>query len=215
MSSLNRGRSKATGAVVVRLLPAAVTDEALVKSLRAQEPGANELLFERYGAYVQRLVVRAVGLDEDVPDLIHEVFARVLEGVRGLRESSALKGWIGSVALFTVRAYLRQRQTRRRWLFLFAPSELPERAAPVALPEVTQALVQTYKALDSLPPQERIVFALRFIDGMELGEIAEISEVSLSTVKRRLSHAQKLFARAAERDPMLREQLAEFERERA
>lgn len=192
---------------VVRRLPVAYTDRALVVSLRAREAGASEMLFDRYGPYVERLIVRVVGLDPEVPDLIHEAFARALEGIHGLRESSALKGWLGSIALFTARVFLRNRRTRRRWLRFLPPNDLPEMAATVALPEVSQTLKRTYVVLDALPADERIAFALRFVDGMELTEIAQIAGVSLATIKRRLIRAQQLFLDAARRDPLLREHI--------
>jgi RNA polymerase sigma-70 factor, ECF subfamily len=194
---------------VVRLLPVIKTDAALVASLRAGEPGASDMLFDRYGAYVELLIVRVVGLDPEVPDLINEVFARTLSGLKGLRESSALKGWIGSIALFTARVFLRNRRTRRRWLRFRSPDELPETVAIVALPEVSQTLKRTYAVLDTLPTDERIAFALRFVEEMELTEIAQIARVSLATIKRRLSRAQRLFREAVLRDPLLREHVAQ------
>lgn len=190
---------------VVRLFPSAMTDSALVEALKAHKEGATELLFERYGPYVERLIVRAVGMDPEVPDLIHEVFARAFAGVRGLRESSALKGWIGSVALFTARGFLRKRRIRRRWLSVFSSEDTPEAEAVVAPPEVHQSLVRTYAILDELPADDRIAFALRIIDGMELTEVARITGVSLATAKRRIARAHGLFWKAARRDPVLRE----------
>jgi RNA polymerase sigma-70 factor (ECF subfamily) len=192
------------GHAVVRLVPP-ITDGALARSLMGHEPGAAELLFERYGAYVERLIVRTVGMDPEVPDLIHEVFARALEGVRGLRESSALKGWIGSVALFTARGFLRGRRIRRRWLSVFSSDEVPEPMAVVASPEVSRTLTRTYAVLDALPTDVRIAFALRMIEGMDLAEIAQLTGMSLSTVKRRIARAHRLFWETARRDPMLRE----------
>jgi RNA polymerase sigma-70 factor (ECF subfamily) len=180
-------------------------DAALAKALQAREPGSAELLFERYGPYVERLIVRTVGLDPEVPDLIHEVFARALEGIRGLRESWALKGWIGSIALFTARGFLRGRRIRRRWLSVFSSDEVPEPAAITASPEVSRTLARTYAILDTLPADDRIAFALRVIDGMELAEIAQVAGVSLATVKRRISRAERLFWDKARRDPLLRE----------
>jgi RNA polymerase sigma-70 factor (ECF subfamily) len=190
-------------------MPLATSDAALVASLRANEPGASELLFDRYGPYVERLIVRVVGLDAEVPDLINEVFARAFEGMRMLREASALKGWIGSVAIFTARAFLRSRRTRRHWLRFQAPHELPDLPAAVASPEVTQELARTYAVLDALPGDERIAFALRFVEGMELTEIAAVAGVSLATVKRRLVKAQLLFWEAVRGDPLLRDHAPE------
>ncbi|MDP9151084.1 MAG: sigma-70 family RNA polymerase sigma factor [Myxococcota bacterium] len=206
---MHRASSHASQEGVVHLLPLARTDAALVASLKLRELGSADLLFERYGGYVERLVVRVLGIDSEVPDIINEVFARTLENVDNLRDPAAFKGWIGSIAIFTARVFLRRRRTRRRWLRFVSPEELPEMAATNALPEVSQVLKRTYVVLDTLPADERIAFALRFVDGMELTAIAEVVGVSLATVKRRLGRAQQLFAAAAQRDPLLREHLAE------
>ncbi len=205
----HRASSPSSHEGVVRLLPVAPrTDAALVAALKLREVGASDLLFDRYGSYVERLVVRVIGLDSEVPDLINEVFARALEGIDGLKEPSAMKGWIGSIAIFTSRVFLRKRRTRRRWLNFVSPDDLPEQAAVIAPPQVSQVLRRTYAVLDTLPADERIAFALRLVEGMELAAIAEIAHVSLATIKRRLGRAQQLFRAAANRDPLLREHIS-------
>jgi RNA polymerase sigma-70 factor (ECF subfamily) len=52
---------------------------------------------------------------------------------------------------------------------------------------------------------DRMVFALRFIEGMELQEIATELAVSLSTVKRRLARASTRFEAAARHTRCLRD----------
>jgi RNA polymerase sigma-70 factor (ECF subfamily) len=197
---------------VVRALPTAQSDAALVTALRSGSAEAAEQLFERYGDYVERLIVRVMGLDAEVPDLINEVFARAFERIEQLQDVTALKGWLGSITIFTARTFLRDRRSRRRFLGFFAPEELPEvpyRSAPI---ECSLALSRTYQVLATLAPDERIAFALRFIDGMSLGEVAKMMDVSIGTVKRRLTRAQQRFVSAAERDPLLREFLQTSER---
>jgi RNA polymerase sigma-70 factor (ECF subfamily) len=63
--------------------------------------------------------------------------------------------------------------------------------------------------LGRLPSDERIAFALRHIEGMELGRLAEACGVSLATIKRRLARAEQRFARAAARDEVLKRWLEE------
>jgi RNA polymerase sigma-70 factor, ECF subfamily len=190
---------------VVRAFPAAPSDAGLVDALRAGSADAGELLFERYGDYVERLIVRVLGLDAEVPDLINEVFARAFERVDQLKDATLLKGWLGSIAIFTARTFLRDRRTRRRFLGFFAPEELPEVAVRAAPVECSLALSRTYQVLSTLTPDERIAFALRFIDGMSLNEVAQVMNISLGTVKRRLRRGQERFVAAAAQDPLLRE----------
>lgn len=197
---------------VVRFLPVAEGDAALVLALRAGQSGAPTALVDRYGAYVERLLMRVLGVDQDFEDLLQEVFVRALESIHELKNPAALKGWLGSVTLFAARGWLRQRQSHRRWLRFLPPASIPERVAPVAGPEVNEALARTYAILKRLPVDERIAFALRFIDGMEHAEAAEISRVSVATIKRRIARAEKRFLEAAERDPVLRDRVEQSER---
>jgi RNA polymerase sigma-70 factor (ECF subfamily) len=81
--------------------------------------------------------------------------------------------------------------------------ELPDVQASAAPPEVLDALRATYAALDKLPADERIAFALRFIDGMELTEVAAACDTSLATIKRRLARAGARFEVEARKHPVL------------
>ena len=69
--------------------------------------------------------------------------------------------------------------------------------------EGSQALHATYRLLSTLQPDEQIAFALRFIDGMELTEVAAACDVSLATIKRRLARAEARFSELARSEPAL------------
>lgn len=197
---------------VVRRLPSSLSDAALVSALRAGAPDASGLLFDRYGGYVERLIVRVMGLDTEVPDLINEVFARAFERLGQIEDPTALKAWLGSIAMFTAKGCLRDRKSRRRFLGFFAPEELPEIPVAATSAEESLALLRTYQILDTFPAEERIAFALRYMDGMGLGEIVEMMGLSLGTIKRRLKRAESRFTAAAKREPLLRERLQQSER---
>jgi RNA polymerase sigma-70 factor (ECF subfamily) len=61
--------------------------------------------------------------------------------------------------------------------------------------------------LGRLPVDDRIAFSLRFIEGLELTEVARACGVSLNTIKRRLDRAERRFVALAAREPSLREWL--------
>ena len=147
-----------------------------------------------------------LGADGDIADLHHDVFVRALDAVRDLRDASAMKGWITAIAVNTARSCITRRQ-RRFWLRFLPFEELPETPSRSPTGEVSRALRQTYEVLDKLPSDERIAFALRLIDGMELTEVAEACQVSLATIKRRLARAQISFASLAQKEPALAEWL--------
>jgi RNA polymerase sigma-70 factor (ECF subfamily) len=61
--------------------------------------------------------------------------------------------------------------------------------------------------LDGLPERERTAFALRFVEGMSLPEVADAMELSLATTKRVLRAAEDRFRTRAARDARLRHHL--------
>jgi RNA polymerase sigma-70 factor, ECF subfamily len=190
---------------VVRL-PVAETDTALVAGLRAGQAAGGTALYDRYCRHVRRVLVRVLGPDEDLGDLVQDVFVEAIDSIDSLDSPEALRGWLASIAVFRARAEIRRR-ARTRWFPLFAVDRLPEVAAPVSTPEVDEAVRATYRVLAKLPADERIAFALRFIDGMQVAEIADACRVSIATIKRRLSRAQRRFTTIARGIPEIAEWL--------
>jgi RNA polymerase sigma-70 factor, ECF subfamily len=184
----------------------ACDDAALVAALTSEDPSARAEVFDRYGPHVQRVLARVLGHDSELADLLHEVFVRALAQIDRLDDPSALKAWLTSIAVFTAREHIRRR-VRGRWLRFFASEDLPEVPFVAAGEEIRESLRSTYAVLDRLGVDDRIAFSLRFIEGLELGEVAAACCVSLNTIKRRLARAEKRFVGLARREPSLREWL--------
>jgi len=195
---------------VVRLHPAIRDNAALLQGLRAGEPWARSVFFERFAPHVQRLLHRILGPQPrlEVPDLIHDVFVKALASIDQLREADAMLAWMQAI---TTRAAFRaiRAERARRWLRFWEPDEVAEVACPGVDTDVLEAYRRTYAVLDRMPDEERVVFALRYVDRMELAPIAAACDVSLATIKRRLARAEQRFAAAARRDHVLRVWLQE------
>jgi RNA polymerase sigma-70 factor, ECF subfamily len=190
------------GAVIA--LPVHDGDEALVAALVAGHPAARASLFERHAAHVRRVLIRVLGLDQDVPDLLQDVFLTALGTIDKLEDPRALRGWLTSIAVHHARGLIRKR-SRRRILRFVDPEELNRHLAPAAGVEQHEAMRALYRVLDGIPTDERIVFALRFVDGMDLYEVAAACRVSRATVSRRLQRAEERFRNAANQHEALAE----------
>lgn len=182
--------------------PAGVDDPAFVPALRAGKLWARRCLYVTYGFHVARILRRILGRDPELQDVVQDVFIEAYTSASGLREASALKAWLSRITVFTARAKIRRRQVRRLVRF-WDPGQLPEHQAPVAGGSTLDALGRAHALLDRLGADERIVFVLRFIEGLGLREIATTCGCSLPTVKRRLSSAQKAFVDAAHEEPAM------------
>ncbi|MET0384520.1 MAG: sigma-70 family RNA polymerase sigma factor [Polyangiales bacterium] len=196
---------KSAGNRVVEL-PIAETDAALVAALRANRAEAGKTLFKRYGRDVERVLFRVLGPDVELADLLHDVFVAALTSIDQVRDPNALRGWLTGIAVRKARKCIVK---RRRWRIIqfFAPMDMPEAEARVTPTEVSEALRCTYEVLNKLPADERLAFALRHIDGMELTAVAAACGCSLATIKRRLTRAHANFVSLASTHSALAEWL--------
>lgn len=189
----------------------AVDDATLVAALKLNHSGAKAAFFKTYAGLVERTVTRVLGFDPELADILQEIFAGALRSIHSLRDPRALRPWLSQVAMLTARKILRTR-SRRAWLRQFTDAAEEASWEPVTWgPDLESrlALRAVYGILDALPTEERIAFALRFIDGMDLMEISDACRISVSTVKRRLQRAERSFLVQARRHPELARWLEE------
>jgi len=101
---------------------------------------------------------------------------------------------------------------RRRWrLRLTATGELPDLAAPGTDDGTCREALSRFEAiLAKLAPRTRRVFVLRYVEKLELVDVAAAMEISLATAKRHLSRASMRVFAMAEREPALVDYVRDF-----
>jgi RNA polymerase sigma-70 factor, ECF subfamily len=179
-------------------------DAALVAGVQAGNTVAMGALYDRYVGDVRRILLHTLGPRLDLSDLVQDVFVNVLTSVRSLREPGALRGWLFQVTVRTARKHLRT-STRRWWLKLWPEGDELDLQPAATLEEGASDAVQaTFRILNGMAAEDRLVFTLRYVSGLELTEMAEACDMSLSTLKRRLWRAEKRFFAEAQSDDTLR-----------
>lgn len=148
-------------------------------------------LFKRFAPYVARIGLRLLGREADVDDLIQEVFFAAFRQRDQLRDPTAAKNWLATIAVRTARRQLRRRRLRQFvGLDHGGPAlELPD---PQISPEKRALLARVYEILDSMGVERRLAWTLRYVEGEKLEVVAERCGCSLATVKRRIASAQAL-----------------------
>lgn len=189
---------------VVHFLSFSGTAEELLAALVEGQPQARRALYEEYSGHVQRVLVRIMGVDDSIPDLLSETFVQAFSSIHTVKNAGSLKAWLSRVAVFVARGRIRQRRRRRMFQVLTSTGHVDTRSEQMDT-DGREALHVLYALLDELPTDERIVFALRFIDGKGFVEIGEICCVSRATLNRRLNRAQARFLEMAKEEPLLHE----------
>jgi RNA polymerase sigma-70 factor, ECF subfamily len=162
-------------------------------ALRLVERPAGEFsldqIYRRYCRYVAAVILRLEGRNAEVEDLVQDVFVEAARGLRRLRQPEAIKGWLATIAVRTVRRRLRLRRVRR---FLGLDREAgPTLIDPAASPLDRLLLRAVYRVLDDLPVEDRLAFALHTIEGETMEAVARLCGCTYATAKRRVARAQK------------------------
>jgi RNA polymerase sigma-70 factor (ECF subfamily) len=106
------------------------------------------------------------------------------------------------MTIFTVRWELRRRS---RWREAAALADKLS-SEPVSLAErveAREALLRFGRIVEGVGPRDRAAFVRRFVQGLELTEVAAAAGISLATTKRRLARSWARVALLADLDPML------------
>ena len=149
-----------------------------------------DVLYEDYAPYVAAVASRLLGRAAEVEDVVQDVFALAVQGLRRREDANEIKGWLAKV---TVRRCMRQLRFRRIWAMvdLAAHPSYERLAEPSAGPEERQLVSEVYRALDEVPARERVAWTLRHVEGESLEEVALLCDCSLATAKRRIASAHE------------------------
>jgi RNA polymerase sigma-70 factor (ECF subfamily) len=168
--------------------------------LRPERAAFSELL-RRYQGHVDKLLYHLAPDWTDRADLAQEVWIRVYRNIRRLNEPAKFKGWLGRITTNLFYDELRRRKRTRATLSLDAPLHLEDGAIEWDVPATDPGPVDTlmtqefythlHQAIADLPEVFRTAIVLREIQGLSYEEIAEITGVSLGTVKSRIARARQ------------------------
>jgi RNA polymerase sigma-70 factor (ECF subfamily) len=190
-------------AVLQRRSPSQLSNYDLIERCQAQHRPDKVLFAElvrRYQSHVDRLLYHLAPDWSDRADLAQEVWIRVYRHIHRLQAPNCFKGWLSRIATNLFYDELRKRKRYQTPLSLDAPRRLDDGEVdwdiPAADPSpVDQMMTQEFygqlqRAITQLPEVFRTTIVLREIQGLSYEEIADITGVSLGTVKSRIARAR-------------------------
>ncbi|HEX2661054.1 MAG TPA: sigma-70 family RNA polymerase sigma factor [Polyangia bacterium] len=186
-------------------------DTALALALIRGDQRAPQQAWTRYSPMVYGMLRRTFGSDHRVEDLIQDVFFILFSKVRGLREPNALKAYIISITVMTIKYELRRKKTIKRLQGTDMLSHGDRLTTEQPDAGARQALNSFYALLERLNETDRTAFILRFFEGLGVIEVALALKVSVSTAKRRLARLRKRVVTLIRSSPALASFLEDLE----
>lgn len=185
-------------------------EAAIIQELKAGSEDAYAWLVGEFHQPVYSVVYRILTDPADAADTTQEVFLKVFRGMNSFHGESSLKTWIYRIAIH-------EASNRRRWWFRHKAKETAieptdtglEFSAPL---DANPALIDHHKSpfetvadhevqarveaeLRQVPEPYRTALVLRDVEELSYEEIAEITQVSLGTVKSRITRGRDALRR--------------------
>ena len=158
-------------------------------------------LVRRYQSHLDKILYHLAPDWTDRADLAQEVWIRVYRNLRRLQEPGKFRSWMTRIATNLFYDELRKRKRIQHPLSLDAPRQADDGemdweiadADPGPAQEIMtrEFYDQLREAIAALPEAFRTTIVLREIEGMAYEESADITGVSLGTVKSRIARARQ------------------------
>ena len=194
---------------------ARTAESAVIAELKAGSEEAYSWLIGEFHQPIYGLIYRIINDPADAADTTQDVFLKVFRGMKHFHGESSLKTWIYRIALH-------EAANRRRWWFRHKAQETPidpistgdcefsgeERLvdpgeSPFEKFAHTEVRAAVEQALQQVPEPYRTSLILRDLEEMSYEQIAEVLQISLGTVKSRITRGRDA----------LRKQLAAYVKE--
>ncbi len=147
--------------------------------------------YDCYYAALCSYVSRLLKTEDEVEDLVQEVFIAVWEGSRTFSDIRELTNYLYRACYNNALIHLRNTQLHDTILQSIGQEEhLPDEDELYAITVREEVIRQLYFYIEELPPEQRRIILLR-VEGHSWEKIAELLGVSINTVKTQKTRSYK------------------------
>lgn len=169
------------------------SDEELLKKFSDESTRhyAFNLLMQKYQQRIYWHIRRIVIDHDDANDVVQNVFIKVWKALEGFRKDSQFYTWLYRIATNESLTFLNQKKRK-----FFIPlgdveHELSNQLTNDVYFSGDRIQLKLQQAVLKLPTQQRIIFNMKYFDGLKYEEMAEILNLTVGALKASYHHAVK------------------------
>jgi len=169
------------------------TDIYYVQRIQEGDTACFACLLDKYSQQVHSLIFKVVRNHEDAEELAQDVFMKVFKNLSSFKGDSSFSTWIYRIAYNTAISETR----KKKYEYLAIEESQINNASEKDIAEAfghsdaSEQINKLEKALELLPPDERAIILLFYMEGKSTEELATITGLSLSNVKTKLFRIRK------------------------
>ena len=177
-------------------------EQDLLNKLKKGNEESFRLVVDKYQRLVLNSCYRFVLNRETAEDLTQEVFIEVYRSINMFRGESKISTWIYRIAISKSLDYLKSKKRKKRFVVLKSLTDsetsrnkfeqIPDNnnLGPQMIIENEDRIKILAAAVDKLPENQKIAFTLSKYDEMSYQEIAEVLDLTISSVESLIHRAK-------------------------
>lgn len=175
-------------------------DPSILESIQHDIGRGYQLLVDAYADRVFSTCLNLTRNREDAEDVTQEVFTTIYLSISSFEGNSKLSTWIYAIATNKCKEFLRKKTRKKRSGFHTEleredshtlPLQIINFQHPGVVLEDKERADILFSAIDQLAENQQIAYTLHKIEGRSYQEVAEMMEVSISSVESLLFRAKK------------------------
>jgi RNA polymerase sigma-70 factor (ECF subfamily) len=175
-------------------------DSAILIKLKEGDDQAFRQLVKEYQNKVYNTALGLLQHQENAEDVTQEVFTEVFRSVAGFRGDCSLSSWIYRLTIQKSLEHIRASKRKKRVGFLFSlfgkedqmnvAADAPFYHPGIQLENRERSAI-LFRAVSQLPVNQHTSFVLHKVEGLSQAEIAEIMNLTVSSVESLMVRAKK------------------------
>ncbi len=173
--------------------------DILIKSALNGDMSAFEELIIQYEKKVYNVALRVLKNPDDAMDISQEVFIKIYKNLDKFDGKASFSTWLYRITTNTCIDELRKRKGKETYSIdndieneegSYKREFVDNSPTPEEQTIIKESGNEIIKAMENLSDEHRTIIILRDIEGLSYNEIADITGVSIGTVKSRISRAR-------------------------
>jgi RNA polymerase sigma-70 factor (ECF subfamily) len=175
-----------------------LNEQELVGRLKTGDESAFRFMVTSWQDMVYNTALGFVQNEMDAEDVAQEVFVKAFESIAGFKGESKLSTWLYRITVTKCLDLIRSKKRKKRFAFVQSlwgrNDELVVDPAdfhhPGVAAEKRQQAAALFKAVESLPEQQKIAFVLTKLEGLGHKEVGDIMGTTVPAVESLLQRAK-------------------------
>ena len=159
---------------------------------------AFRLVYEQHHFMVYHIAYQYIQNQEDAEEITQDVFVQVHQSLAKFEGKSSLKTWIYRISINKSLDYIKHKNSKKRWFIFGLKSDNEQELKQIESHDYTDLMVENeeksqllYTQINALPANQKTAFILSKHEELPHREIAEIMELSVSSVESLVFRAKK------------------------